>query len=73
MPSLTTAQAAALLGVGAHRVRELIRKGRLPATRHGRDWLIAEENLPLVADRRPGRPPQKKANFTQQPQEEAGA
>lgn len=56
MSSLTTAQAASILGIGAHRVRELIRKGRLPAILHGRDWLIEEADLALVAHRPPGRP-----------------
>lgn len=37
---LTTAQAGARLKVNASRVRQLILAGHLPATKHGRDWLI---------------------------------
>jgi excisionase family DNA binding protein len=37
---LTTAQAADALGVTAARVRQLIRAGKLPAHRQGRDWAI---------------------------------
>ena len=37
---LTVAQAAAALGVGVRRVRQLIETGTLPASRFGRDWMI---------------------------------
>jgi excisionase family DNA binding protein len=40
MTPITTAQAAALLGVSPHEVRRLCRLGLLPAQRVGRDWLI---------------------------------
>jgi excisionase family DNA binding protein len=53
---MTTSQAAARLGVSPIRVRQLIGEGRLPAQKMGRDWLIEEANLRLVADRPPGRP-----------------
>lgn len=53
---LTTNEAAALLGVTPVYVRTLIREGRLPAERYGRDWLIARSAL-LALERRPvGRP-----------------
>jgi len=53
---MTTAEAAKKLKIGAIRVRVLIRAGRLPAKRIGRDWLIESSDLKLVAVRRPGRP-----------------
>lgn len=53
---LTTADAAAALGVSAVRVRQLIAAGRLRAERLGRDWLIDEAALEAVRVRRPGRP-----------------
>lgn len=45
MDHLTTQQAGDLLGVSAQRVLALIRDGRLPATKVGRDWLIARQDL----------------------------
>jgi excisionase family DNA binding protein len=59
MPPLTTAQAAARLGVNASRVRQLILSGQLKARKVGRDWLIDERSLKAVAVRRPGRPRKK--------------
>ena len=57
---LTTRDAAERLGVTVRRVQALIKAGRLPATRIGRDWLIAPDALAAVAERKPGRPwPQK--------------
>lgn len=56
MKLLTTTQAAGALGVNASRVRQLILSGRLPATKHGRDWIIKQTDLKKVADRKPGRP-----------------
>jgi excisionase family DNA binding protein len=44
------------LGVTPQRVRALVRAGRLPAEKFGRDLLIHEEDLKLVKDRKPGRP-----------------
>ncbi|HYF48883.1 MAG TPA: helix-turn-helix domain-containing protein [Planctomycetota bacterium] len=60
MKLLTTEQAAERLGVSPQRVRMLIKEERLPATRLGRDWLVNEKDLKLVAVRKPGRPPKKK-------------
>lgn len=54
---ITTKQAADRLGVSVGRVRQLIAEGRLPAQKVGRDNLIDEKDLELVADRKPGRPP----------------
>jgi len=56
MKLLTTKEAAERLGVGYVRVHQLIKQGRLPAEKVGRDWLIREEDLKLVENRKPGRP-----------------
>jgi excisionase family DNA binding protein len=45
MDHLTTRQASKILGVSAQRVLALIRDGRLPAAKVGRDWLIARQDL----------------------------
>jgi len=42
------------------RVHALIRQKRLPATKLGRDYVIKEQDLTLVANRRPGRPSTRK-------------
>lgn len=57
---LTTGQTAERLGVSERRVRAMIKAGRLPSQRIGRDHLIREEDLKLVADRKRGRPPKKR-------------
>jgi excisionase family DNA binding protein len=56
---LTTAQAAHELGVSRARVRVLITAHRLPACKIGPIWTINREDLTLVAERRPGRPPRR--------------
>jgi excisionase family DNA binding protein len=56
MARITTAQAAERLGVSVRRVQALIKAARLPADKLGRDWLIEEKHLKLVAERKPGRP-----------------
>jgi len=57
---ITAAQAAKMLGVSHNRVIKLITAGRLPAVRYGgfanSPYLIHEEDLKLVADRKPGNP-----------------
>lgn len=45
MDDLTTQQASKILKVTAQRVVALINNGRLPATKAGRDWLIARQDL----------------------------
>jgi len=60
MKLLTTQQAADQLGVTDARVRAMIRDGRLRAERFGRAHMIREDELKLVADRKPGRPPKPK-------------
>lgn len=56
MNLLTTKDAAERLGVSVGRVYQFISEGRLPAKKVGRDYLIAEKDLKLVKDRKPGRP-----------------
>jgi len=54
--NLTTADAAARLGVTQRRVVALIEAGRLPASRFGPVWTIKESDLKKVKERKPGRP-----------------
>ena len=56
MNLLTTKDVAERLGVTVQRVQAMIKAGRLPAQKIGRDYLIEEKALELVADRKPGRP-----------------
>lgn len=56
MKILTTKLAAKALKVNDSRVRQLILSGRLPALKHGRDWIIKEKDLKKVENRIPGRP-----------------
>lgn len=53
---LTTAEAAARLGVSVPRVRQLVLENRLPAQKLGRDLFIDERDLKLVEGRKVGRP-----------------
>ena len=59
MGLLTTAEAAHKLGISARRVQELIKDGRLPAQQFGRTYVINEDDLVLVSNRKPGRPSTK--------------
>jgi len=57
---LTTKEAAEDLGVGMRQIQNLIKKGRLKATRRGRDWFIKKEDLEAVRERPiTGRPKKK--------------
>lgn len=56
MNMLTTKDVAERLGVSVRRVHALITDGRLPAQKYGRDYLIDEESLKFVENRKPGRP-----------------
>ncbi len=56
MKLITTADAASRLGIHQTRVQVLIRGGRLPAQMLGGTYLINEDDLRLVANRKPGRP-----------------
>jgi excisionase family DNA binding protein len=64
MNLLTTSEVAARLGVTMKRVQAMIRDGRLPAEKRGRDYFINEDDLKLVADRKPGRPRKAQAEKT---------
>jgi excisionase family DNA binding protein len=57
MKLISSAEAAKKLGVHVTRVQVLIRQGRLPAKQIGGSYVIDEEDLHLVKDRKPGRPP----------------
>jgi excisionase family DNA binding protein len=60
MAKLTAKQAAKKLGVNDSRVRQLIGSKKLPAEKYGNLWLIEEEDLGFVKDRKPtGRPKTK--------------
>jgi excisionase family DNA binding protein len=59
MKMLTTKEVGERLGVTVQRIHALIRDGRLPAEKFGRDYLIKESDLKLVEDRKPGRPPKQ--------------
>lgn len=56
MGLISSAEAAERLGVHITRVQVLIREGRLPAQKIGRTYVVNEDDLKLVEDRRPGRP-----------------
>jgi excisionase family DNA binding protein len=56
MELIGTALAAQKLGVSQDRVRALIKAGRLPAEKLGRDYFINPKDLALVKHRKPGRP-----------------
>lgn len=56
MTILTTAQAAAELGISRRRVLALIQAKRLPAYKHGNAWIIEAADLERVRVRSPGRP-----------------
>lgn len=70
MNTLTTEQVAERLGVTPSRVRVLIRNGRLPAQRFGRAHAVEEADLSFVAERKPGRPRDSKAEVTEKKDDE---
>jgi excisionase family DNA binding protein len=53
---LTTPEVAEMLGVSIRRVQQFINEGRLPSQQFGREHLIKESDLALVAERKAGRP-----------------
>jgi excisionase family DNA binding protein len=59
---LTTPEVAARLGVSSRRVLALIKAGRLPSKQFGRDHVVKESDLALVAERKAGRPPKSSGN-----------
>jgi excisionase family DNA binding protein len=56
MELLTTKEAADKLGVHRSRIHALIQSGRLPAEKFGNVYMIREQDLKLVEERKPGRP-----------------
>ncbi len=62
MKLLSSSQAAEKLGVHITRVQVLIREGRLPAQKVGRNYVIDEADLKVVKDRKPGRPKKQAKN-----------
>jgi len=54
---LTTSEAGKKLGITSVRVWQLIRDGRLKATKFGHIWMIDEKDLAAIKSRPPGRPP----------------
>lgn len=56
MGLISTSEAAKRLGVHITRVQVLIRAGRLPAQKIGGTYVVDEDDLKLVEDRKPGRP-----------------
>ena len=50
---ITTATAARLLGLSRQSVLAFIASGKLPAQKHGRDWMIEYADLELVKVRPP--------------------
>jgi excisionase family DNA binding protein len=56
MKLLTTIQVAKTLGLHRSRVHQLIKAGRLPAEKNGRDWFVTKEDLDNFKLLPPGRP-----------------
>lgn len=60
MSLISTKEAAEKLGISVLRVQQLIWQERLPAQKIGRDYVIKEEDLKLVENRKVGRPAKDK-------------
>jgi excisionase family DNA binding protein len=58
--TLTTNEAAERLNVTRRAVNAMIRSGKLPATMHGRDYVILASDLAKVEVSKRGRPKTKK-------------
>lgn len=56
---LSVAEVAKKLGVTRARINQFIADKRLPAQRIGRSYVIREEDLTLVENRKTGRPKKK--------------
>lgn len=52
----TVQQVAAELGISVRRVQAMIKDGRLPAEKFGKNWAIKQENVSKVVHRKVGRP-----------------
>jgi excisionase family DNA binding protein len=57
---LTTSEVAERLGVTRWRINAMIKSGRLRAEKFGQIYLVREQDLKSVMERKPGRPPKKK-------------
>jgi excisionase family DNA binding protein len=53
---ISTKEAADRLGLSVRRVQAMVKAGKLPGQKFGNAYMINEENLALVEDRKPGRP-----------------
>jgi excisionase family DNA binding protein len=73
MGLLTTRQAAERLELSIPRIHQLINEGRLPAEKVGRDYVIREEDLKLVGERKLGRPPKAKAETASKASKKKGS
>jgi excisionase family DNA binding protein len=60
-PLLTADEAAAILGITPNRVCQLIRDGRLPAQRFGRQYSIRAADVERFKPRSTGRPKKSSA------------
>lgn len=67
MKLIPTSEAAEKLGVHITRVQVLIREGRLPAQKVGRNYVVNEADLKLVANRKPGRPSKPQETIIKKP------
>lgn len=56
---ISTKEAAEKLGVSLRRVQALVTSGRLPAQKIGNSYVVREEDLELVKERKAGRPKKK--------------
>ncbi len=56
MGDLTCGEAGRHIGRSAEMVRRWIVRGLLPGVRHGRDWMVREEDLAGFVPPGPGRP-----------------
>ncbi len=61
MKLLGTKEVSERLAVSQQRIQALIKSGKLPAEKVGRDWLIKEGDLELVRNRQIGRPKKEAA------------
>ncbi len=60
MNFLSMTEAAAKLGLSRKRIYDFIKENRLPAEKIGATYVIREEDLKLIGERKTGRPPKVK-------------
>lgn len=56
---ISTKEAAEKLGISLRRVQALVTSGRLPAQKIGNSYVMREDDLALVKERKAGRPKRK--------------